>query len=131
MGILGNIFSKIFPSSHAANTPAAPPADATVTASASAAPPTAPVAMAVVDVEKMLDDMAANSSGKLNWRTSIVDLMKLLGLDSSLASRKELAQELHYTGDTNDSAAMNVWLHRQVMNKVAANGGKVPADLKD
>lgn len=87
--------------------------------------------MTDVDVEQVLDGMAAKSSEKLNWKTSIVDLMKLLGLDSSLASRKELATELRYTGDTNDSAAMNVWLHRQVMNKVAANGGKVPADLKD
>ena len=87
--------------------------------------------MPQVDVEQMLDGMAQNSSERLNWRTSIVDLMKLLGLDSSLQSRKELAQELHYTGDSNDSASMNVWLHRQVMNKVAANGGKVPADLKD
>ncbi|RCW69352.1 uncharacterized protein DUF3597 [Pseudorhodoferax soli] len=79
----------------------------------------------------MLDGMAAASSEKLNWKTSIVDLLKLLQLDSSLAARKDLAKELHYTGDTNDSAAMNIWLHRQVMNKVAANGGKVPADLKD
>jgi len=84
-----------------------------------------------VDVEQLLNDMASKTGEKLNWRTSIVDLMKLLGLDSSIAARKELAQELHYTGDTNDSAAMNAWLHRQVMNKVAANGGKVPADLKD
>ena len=75
--------------------------------------------------------MAQTSAEKLNWRTSIVDLMKLLGIDSSLSARKELAKELHYTGDTSDSAAMNIWLHRQVMNKVAANGGKVPADLKD
>ncbi len=87
--------------------------------------------MAEIDVEQMLDGMAAKSGEKLNWKTSIVDLMKLLGLDSSLSARKELAQELHYTGDTNDSASMNIWLHRQVMNKVAANGGKVPADLKD
>ena len=79
----------------------------------------------------MLNALAAKSSEKLNWKTSIVDLMKLLGLDSSLSARKELAQELHYTGDMNDSAAMNVWLQRQVMTKVAANGGKVPADLKD
>ncbi len=71
------------------------------------------------------------NSQKLNWRTSIVDLLKLLSLDSSLESRKELAKELHFTGDTNDSASMNIWLHRQVMNKLAANGGKVPADLKD
>ena len=87
--------------------------------------------MAQVDVEKVLNDMAQTSAEKLNWRTSIVDLMKLLGIDSSLSARKELAKELHYTGDTSDSAAMNIWLHRQVMNKVAANGGKVPADLKD
>ncbi len=84
-----------------------------------------------VDVEKLLDDKAAKAGEKLNWKTSIVDLMKLLDLDSSLNSRKELAKELNYTGDTNDSASMNIWLHRQVMNKVAANGGKVPADLKD
>ena len=87
--------------------------------------------MAEVDVEQMLDGMAAKSAEKLNWKTSIVDLMKLLGLDSSFGARKELAKELNYTGDTNDSASMNIWLHRQVMNKVAANGGKVPADLKD
>jgi len=87
--------------------------------------------MSEVDVEKLLDDRAAKAGEKLNWKTSIVDLMKLLDLDSSLNSRKELAKELNYTGDTNDSASMNIWLHRQVMNKVAANGGKVPADLKD
>ena len=66
----------------------------------------------------------------MNWRTSIVDLLKLLDLDSSLAARKELAQELHYTGDTGDSAAMNIWLHKQVMHKLEENGGKVPAELK-
>lgn len=135
MGILSNIFSKIFPSSHAANAPVTPPAGSSVTATGtapSAAPvPAAPAAMAEVDVGQMLDDMASKSAEKLNWKTSIVDLMKLLGLDSSFGARKELAKELNYTGDTNDSASMNIWLHRQVMNKVAANGGKVPADLKD
>lgn len=129
MSILGNIFSKLFPSSHAANAPAATAAPGEVLPATPAT--AAPVAMAEVDVEKQLDDMAQQSAEKLNWKTSIVDLMKLLGLDSSLAARKALAQELHYTGDTNDSASMNIWLHRQVMNKVAANGGKVPADLKD
>ena len=84
-----------------------------------------------VDVEAILNDMAQKNSQKLNWRTSIVDLLKLLGLDSSLASRKELAQELNYSGDMNDSAAMNIWLHKQVMKKLAENGGKVPADLMD
>lgn len=87
--------------------------------------------MSEVDVEQLLDGKAKAAGEKLNWKTSIVDLMKLLDLDSSLNSRKELAKELNYTGDTNDSASMNIWLHRQVMNKVAANGGKVPADLKD
>ena len=142
MGILSNIFSKIFPSSHAANAPAAPSPTSTATPGAAtpgaavpgsvAAPASAaPVAMNELDVEKLLDERAKNAGEKLNWKTSIVDLMKLLDLDSSLSSRKELAKELHYTGDTNDSASMNVWLHRQVMNKVAANGGKLPADLKD
>jgi hypothetical protein len=74
--------------------------------------------------------MQASHGEQLNWRTSIVDLMKLLGLDSSLSARKELASELHYTGNTEDSAAMNIWLHKQVMQKLAANGGKVPDDLK-
>lgn len=87
--------------------------------------------MEQVDVEQLLNGMAQKNPQKLNWRTSIVDLLKLLDLDSSLAARKELAQELNYTGDMNDSASMNIWLHRQVMNKLAANGGKVPADLKD
>lgn len=137
MGILSNIFSKIFPSSHAANAPAAPTETPTATpgaatpGAAGAAPKSAPVALSEVDVEQLLDGKAKSAGEKLNWKTSIVDLMKLLDLDSSLNSRKELAKELNYTGDTNDSASMNVWLHRQVMNKVAANGGKVPADLKD
>ncbi|HEU5436274.1 MAG TPA: DUF3597 domain-containing protein [Telluria sp.] len=136
MGILSNIFHKIFPSSHPANTGAAttaPAAPGTTTAATPAAPaaPAAPSATPIteVDVESILNNMSGAAG--LNWRTSIVDLLKLLGLDSSLQSRKELAQELHYTGDTNDSASMNIWLHRQVMNKLAANGGKVPADLKD
>ena len=137
MGILSSIFSKIFPSSHAANAPGAtglgaPPAGSP-TAGTAAAPPGTPATvtpMADVDVEQILNERAQKSPEKLNWTTSIVVLMKLLGLDSSLAARKELAKELNYTGDTNDSAAMNTWLHRQVMNKVAANGGKVPAELK-
>ena len=71
-----------------------------------------------------------NAGQKLDWRHSIVDLMKLLNLDRSLSARKELAQELHYTGDTNDSASMNIWLHKQVMHKLAENGGKVPDSLR-
>ena len=133
MSILGSIFSKIFPSSHAAPAPA-PAAAAAAPAAApapAAKPAAAPAPMQQVDVEAILNGLAQKSAEKLNWRTSIVDLMKLLGLDSSLGARKELAQELKYTGDMNDSASMNLWLHRQVMNKLAANGGKVPADLKD
>ncbi|MGX7703326.1 DUF3597 domain-containing protein [Methylobacterium sp. Gmos1] len=84
-----------------------------------------------VDVEAVLNDLASKAGQQLNWRTSIVDLMKLLNLDSSLSARKELAQELHYSGDTNDSATMNVWLHKQVIKKLEENGGKVPDDLKD
>jgi len=82
-------------------------------------------------VEAVLKGMASKSGQKLDYRRSIVDLMKLLDLDSSLTARKELAKELNYTGDTDDSATMNVWLHKQVMRKLAENGGKVPDDLKD
>jgi hypothetical protein len=84
-----------------------------------------------VDVAAVLDALAKKNKQKLNWRTSIVDLMKLLDLDSSQTARKKLAEELHYSGDMKDSAKMNVWLHKQVMIKLAANGGKVPNDLKD
>ncbi|WP_237215386.1 DUF3597 domain-containing protein [Falsiroseomonas oryziterrae] len=83
-----------------------------------------------VDVEAVLSGMAAGSGQQLNWRTSIVDLMKLLGLDSSLAARKELAEELGYTGARDGSAEMNTWLHRQVMRRLAENGGRVPDELK-
>jgi hypothetical protein len=147
MGILSNIFHKIFPSSHPAAQsggqadpgsqqrapqPTQQPAQQPTQAQQpQAAPAAAPATMQQVDVEAVLNNMERQSGQQLNWRTSIVDLLKLLGLDSSLQSRKELAAELHYTGDTNDSASMNIWLHRQVMNKLAANGGKVPADLKD
>ncbi|MFS2019182.1 DUF3597 domain-containing protein, partial [Massilia sp. CT11-108] len=105
------------------------PAQQPQAAPAASAPAAAP--MQQVDVEAVLNNMQQQSGQQLNWRTSIVDLLKLLGLDSSLQARKELAAELNYSGDTGDSASMNIWLHRQVMNKLAANGGKVPADLKD
>lgn len=133
MGIFSNIYNKIFHHSSDA-APAATPAAATTApaAAAAAAPAAAPAAaVPVVDVEVVLVDLASKNAETLNWRTSIVDLMKLLQLDSSLASRKELAQELHFTGDTNDSASMNIWLHRQVMIKLAENGGKVPDSLKN
>ena len=83
-----------------------------------------------VDVDAILSDLQSKSNERLNWRTSIVDLLKLLGLDSSMAARKELAKELNYTGSTEDSAAMNMWLHKQVMRKLAENGGKLPEELR-
>ena len=135
MSIFGNILAKIFPSSHAAPAPSAAPAAPAPTATSAPAAPAAPAAAApppaipLVDVAAVLDAMPGAKS--LNWRTSIVDLMKLLGLDSSLAARKELAAELSYGEDTGDSAKMNIWLHRQVMTKLAANGGTVPAELRD
>jgi len=84
-----------------------------------------------VDVAAVLNELAAKHPEKLDWKRSIVDLMKLVGMDSSLAARKELASELHFSGDQSDSAKMNIWLHQQVLRKLAENGGKVPADLLD
>jgi 3-oxoacyl-ACP reductase-like protein len=102
--------------------PAAPPA--------AAPPPAAPAALAkAVDVAAILDGLAAKNPEKLDWKKSIVDLMKLVGMDSSFKARKQLAQELNYTGDPNDSASMNIWLHKQVLIKLSENGGKVPEDL--
>lgn len=130
MSIFGSILSKIFGSHAAAATPAATPAAGAAPAAAPAAPPAPAAAPAQpVDVEAVLSALAAKYPAKLNWRTSIVDLMTLLGLDSSLSARKELATELHYTGDMNDTAPMNIWLIKQVMAKLAANGGKVSPDL--
>ncbi|MDQ6619656.1 MAG: DUF3597 domain-containing protein [Pseudomonadota bacterium] len=133
MSIFGTLLSKIFPSSHPAvaaaqNAPAGGAAGNTA-ANTSGSTASAATNMPQVDVEQVLNSMAQNTPEKLNWRTSIVDLMKLVGMDSSLAARKTLAQELHYTGDMNDSAPMNIWLHKQVMQKIAQNGGKLPADL--
>ena len=134
MSIFSNILAKLgFGSAHAAApaatpAPAAPAAEATTPAVAAPAP--APVAISVVDVVGQLEALAATSAEKLNWRTSIVDLMKLLGLDSSFAARKELATELACPAEKMaDSAQMNMWLHRTVLQKLAANGGNVPADL--
>ncbi|HET7886945.1 MAG TPA: DUF3597 domain-containing protein [Bradyrhizobium sp.] len=130
MSIFGKIMSAIFGSSASA-TPAsggaaAPAAGGTTSSgSASAAP-----AAQTVDVAAILDKAVAAQKEKLEWRTSIVDLMKALNIDSSLSARKELAHELGYTGDTNDSASMNIWLHKQMMAKLAANGGKLPSDVK-
>jgi hypothetical protein len=132
MSIFGNIMSSIF--GHGAKAQPAPSAGGapagTTTSSAPPGTPGVSPAQAPVDVEAVLTKLAKESKEKLEWRTAIVDLMKLLQLDSSLAARKELAHELHYTGTTGDSAAMNVWLHKQVMIKLAENGGKVPGALK-
>ena len=137
MSIFGNIMSAIFghsSSAPAATTASAPPAAAPGASPPQSAPapaqPAASASAAPVDVTGIMDGLAARSSEKLDWRRSIVDLMKLLNLDSSLAARKELAQELSYTGDTNDSASMNIWLHKQVMTKLAENGGKIPDELR-
>jgi 3-oxoacyl-ACP reductase-like protein len=137
MSIFSAILSKILPSRNKAETTAADPSAATPQAPAAAQPAAgaravaAPSGAAPVDVEAVLSAMQAQHPEKLNWKTSIVDLLKLLGLDSSLASRKELAGELGYSGNTDDSAAMNIWLHKQVMRKLAENGGKLPADMLD
>jgi hypothetical protein len=135
MSIFGSIMSAIWGGSPAAAKPATPTAQAapaapaaTTAAAPTAAPPSA--TSSPVDVAAVMDKLAHQSREKLNWRQSIVDMMKLLNLDSSLTARKQLAQELHYTGDMNDSASMNIWLHKQVMTKLAENGGKVPDDLK-
>jgi hypothetical protein len=135
MSILGSLMGKILgTNAHASEAKGSttatttPPASMTPTPSA---PATGTAAPPKVDVELVLETMAAGTSQKLDWRNSIVDLMKLVGIDSSLANRKALAQELGYTGDMNDSAAMNVWLHKEVMRQLAENGGHVPSNLTD
>ncbi|WP_213958268.1 MULTISPECIES: DUF3597 domain-containing protein [unclassified Variovorax] len=132
MSIFGSIFSKIFPSAKAAEAPPPPPVEAAPTPGAPPPPavPAPPPAIPLGDVAPILDAMPGASG--LNWRTSIVDLLKLLGLDSSLAARKQLASEILFSGnDEPGSAAWNIALHKAVMASIAANGGTVPADLKD
>jgi len=143
MSIFGNIMGSIFGHAKAAapapgtTAPGAAPAPGaakpTTGGPATGGPATAstgPAGGPPVDVEAILTHLASQNHEKLDWRKSIVDLMKLLNIDSSLHARKELAKELHYSGDTNDSASMNIWLHKQVMTKLAENGGKVPDSLK-
>ena len=122
MSIFGKIMSAIFGTKADAAAPAG--------GAGSAAPASGGAAVPVVEVAPILDKAVAAKGEKLEWRTSIVDLLKALDIDSSLAARKELAKELKYDGDTSDSAKMNIWLHKQVIAKIAANGGKLPADLK-
>ncbi|KAB0682768.1 DUF3597 domain-containing protein [Aureimonas leprariae] len=119
------------PQSSPAQPTAAPGAPAQQPASAGTAPQSKPAASASVDVERIMDQAVKAHGQKLDWRHSIVDMMKALDLDSSLSERKELAEELGYHGDANDSAEMNVWLHKALLKKLAENGGKVPADLTD
>ncbi|WP_047307822.1 DUF3597 domain-containing protein [Rhodopseudomonas palustris] len=133
MSIFGKIMSAIFGDSAAAASGSGEASSPTTTAAAGRAPaPTAPQPTAApsVDVAPILDKAVKAKGEKLEWRTSIVDLMKALDIDSSLSARKELAKELGYSGDMNDSASMNIWLHKQVMAKLVANGGKLPADIK-
>jgi hypothetical protein len=125
MSIFGKIMSAIF-GTKADAAPAGGGAAAGAESSGGSAAPAA----ATVDVAPILDKAVAAKGEKLAWRTSIVDLMKALDIDSSFAARKDLAKELGYTGDSNDSASMNIWLHKQVMAKLAANGGKLPPELK-
>jgi hypothetical protein len=132
MSIFGKIMGAIFGSHPASAAPAGSAPSGSAPSSAApggSAPAAAPAS--TVDVAAIVDAaVAAHKGEKLEWRTSIVDLMKALDIDSSLAARKDLAKELGYSGDMNDSASMNVWLHKQVMSKLAANGGKLPPEIK-
>ena len=139
MSLFHDLMSKIF--THAGGTPAAETGGAAVPGGTTAASSSQPAASRVanasggvatgqqVDVAAILNDLARNNPEKLDWKDSIVDLMKLVGMDSSLSARKQLATELHYTGNQNDTASMNIWLHKEVLRKLAENGGKVPQEL--
>ena len=131
MALFSNLLSRIWGQAETAAPPAAstegvPTATPTADTPATPTPPAAPV-----DVAAVLNGLAATQAERLDWHHSIVDLLKLVGLDSSLAARKELATDLGYTGELDGSAAMNLWLHKEVMKKLADNGGKVPQDLLD
>ncbi|HEV2043639.1 MAG TPA: DUF3597 domain-containing protein [Sphingomicrobium sp.] len=132
MSIFSKIKDAIF-GNKAANAPAERPQIPAGMAGGAPAPAPAPTTTAApVDVEQVLTDISASKGNPdLNYKTSIVDLMKLLGLDSGLDNRKELATELGYTGEKDGSAEMNIWLHKEVMRQLAANGGKVPASMTD
>jgi hypothetical protein len=131
MSVFGSIVSTIFGSPHAASVTAGADPSATTSSSARASVGSAagkPISQ--IDVLSILEKLAANQGEKLDWKVSIVDLMKLLKLDSSLGTRKQLAQELGYPGALNGSPEMNTWLHKQVMIKLAESGGQVPESLK-
>jgi hypothetical protein len=126
MGIFSALKDKLF----GTKVPDAPAAPAAAPVAAAAAPAPDRV-IPLLDVEAVLGFMASQHKGKLNWQTSIVDLMTLLGMESSLGTRRELADELGFKGDKGDTATMNMWLHKEVMRQFAANGGKVPAHMTD
>lgn len=143
MSLLNSLMSKIF--GHAGSTPssvgtapgaggattgtAAPASGQTAPAAGATGAGAAPAPAQPVDIAAVLDGLAAKNPERLDWKHSIVDLMKLVGMDSSLSARKQLATELHYSGDQNDSASMNIWLQKQVLQKLAQNGGRVPPEL--
>jgi len=127
MGMLGDIFGKIFGTKTEVQGDVS--ADAQKTVSEGSPSKEGATAKSLVDVDKVISELAANQTEKLNWKTSIVDLLKVLSLDSSLEARKNLAHELNYTGNVQDSATMNIWLHKEVLKRMAANGGKIPAEL--
>lgn len=136
MGMFSDLMGKIFRHGAVAERPhdaapggGAPRVNPLRTGAPGAASAARGAAPANVDVAPILDKLAKEHKEKLDWRHSIVDMMKLVGMDSSLAARKDLAADLRYSGDTNDSATMNMWLHKEVMKKLAENGGKVPPEL--
>ncbi len=130
MSVLGNIVSAIFGSPHAASASGSGASSATASSATASAALAAAQPISQADLQGILEKLAANQGDKLDWRVSIVDLMKLLKLDSSLGERKQLAQELGYTGALNGSPEMNTWLHKQVMIRVAESGGRVPESLR-
>ena len=135
MGIFNDMLTSIIGTP--VRVPAIPPpasagnSTSTTVSSSPVEPASAQAPPPVVDVAEVLDGLAKKNREKLDWKKSIVDLMKLVGMDSSLGARKQLAKELNYTGDTGDSAKMNIWLHKEVLRQLAANGGKVPGSLLD
>jgi hypothetical protein len=132
MGFFSTILEKLGIRSTAPTTTPSPGTAAPAGPGATPTAPPPPRPVAVVDVVAQLEQRAAANPQKLNWRTSIVDLMKLLEMDSSLGARKELATELGCPADLmGDSAKMNIWLHKTVLARIAANGGNVPKDLLD
>jgi hypothetical protein len=134
MGFFSNILEKLGIKKAKAAPPPPPPAQVQFPTQAPAAPPPPPppVEIPMVDVVAQLESLAAANPQKLNWKTSIVDLLKLLDIDSSFSARKELAVELGCPADLmGDSAKMNMWLHKTVLKQIAENGGNVPAELYD